>query len=175
MASAGTPRASRSIWDLSACTSVRTAECWHAVGSTVPTLLSLSMVITSTITVIVAIIINATIANKPDNDLGEGSGWIIMMPGTGATLLWSIISQLICKFGRFTPGLAIGSYVIIGLGLIVEAIWTILLYEWHDAAWLPAVFMFIQSIDACVFVIYGIQALRKGKVIKSSKNDFTEP
>ncbi|KAK6355598.1 hypothetical protein TWF696_004697 [Orbilia brochopaga] len=164
---------SAAIWKPSAWTSSSTAHHWYSVGSNVAAMLSLSMVITSTITVVVTVIINATIANEPDNDLGEGAGWIVMLPGTGATLLWSIICLFICKVSSFKPGLAVGSYVIIGLGLIVEAVWTILLYTWSDAAWLPAIFIFIQSINAWVFVVYGVRALRKNKSTKST--DFALP
>ncbi|EWC46249.1 hypothetical protein DRE_04420 [Drechslerella stenobrocha 248] len=151
-------------WCCDACTSSRTAYAWQPVGSHKAILLALSFHITSIIALVVTVVINVTSANAPDNDYGPGTGWIIMMPGVGVAVLWSSICILLCRFSYLSPVLVIASHAIIAPGLVAEGILTILFYEWHTIAWLPAVFMFLVAISSSVFAGYAVRAHRKRKV-----------
>lgn len=109
-------------------TSPKTATAWSGAGIRKPFGLTLSISLHSIVTLIVTIIINITDANEPGNDYGEGTGWVVMIPGPGIVFLWSIISFFICKFSYLAPALTLGVYLVFGLGLIGEGIVAALLY-----------------------------------------------
>ncbi|KAK6331292.1 hypothetical protein TWF730_004379 [Orbilia blumenaviensis] len=147
-------------------TSPKTATAWSGAGIGKPFGLTLSVFLHCIVTLVVTIIINITDANEPYNDYGEGTGWFVMIPGPAIVFLWSIICLFICKFGYLAPVLALVTYLIGALGLISEGIVTALLYEWHDIAWLPSIFIITLGLNCGLFFFYSCIALRKRHHVK---------
>ncbi|EGX45715.1 hypothetical protein TWF173_000639 [Orbilia oligospora] len=142
-------------------TSPKTATAWSGAGIGKPFGLTLSTFVHSIVTLVVSIIINITDANEPGNDYGEGTGWVVMIPGPAIVFLWSIIFMFVCKYSYFSPALALGTYLIFAIGVIAEGIVTALLYEWHDIAWLPAIFIITLGLNCAVFFVYSCIAIHR--------------
>ncbi|KAF3927933.1 hypothetical protein ABW20_dc0107747 [Dactylellina cionopaga] len=149
------------MFNFNAFTSPKTAVSWRGVGTNKPFGLLLTTLLVSIATIVPTIIINITDANEPDNDYGEGTGWVVMLPGPAITFLWTAVCMVICRFGNFSPGLALSTYTVVSAGLVAEGIMTALFYEWHNIAWLPAIFMLVLAIDCAVVSGYAIGALRR--------------
>ncbi|EPS41902.1 hypothetical protein H072_4121 [Dactylellina haptotyla CBS 200.50] len=161
------------MFNFNSWTSPQTATSWRGIGPNKPFGLILTTLFVTIITLIVTIILNITSANESGNDYGEGTGWIVMTPGPAATLLWTISCIFICRYGKFTPSIALGTYLVIALGIIAEGVVSILLYDWHEIAWLPGVFMLILGIDCIVFCGYAIAALRRQDKPKDIALDYS--
>ncbi|KAK6515977.1 hypothetical protein TWF281_004567 [Arthrobotrys megalospora] len=152
--------------DFNKFTSPKTATAWSGAGTGKPFGLTLSVFIHSIVALIVSIIINITDANEPNNDYGEGTGWVTMMPGPAIVLVWSFICFFLVKFSYLAPIVALVTYLIAALGLIGEGVATALLYEWHDIAWLPAIFITTLGLNCAVFVLYACMAIHKRRHVK---------
>ncbi|KAK6342322.1 hypothetical protein TWF718_007725 [Orbilia javanica] len=147
-------------------TSPKTATAWSGAGVGKPFGLTLSIFLHSIVTLIVSIIINITDANEPGNDYGEGTGWVVMIPGPAVVFLFSAISFFVCKYSYLAPALTLGVYLVFALGMIGEGISTALLYEWHDIAWLPSIFIITLGINCAIFFVYSCIALHKRSRVK---------
>ena len=110
--------------------STRTRQAWGTTAS--PIVLLLVCLIANIIALIVSIAINATVANEPDNDLGEGyvegrkkpqskcrgtdmdsTGWAIMMPAPCAALVWNVIDIAVCRLWVLSPVYTVSSSCIL--------------------------------------------------------------
>ncbi|KAK6527462.1 hypothetical protein TWF694_004451 [Orbilia ellipsospora] len=160
--------------DLRSWTSSKTASSWRGIGPRTPFTLLLITLLLSLITVIIAVILNITSANEEGNDYGPGTGWVIMMPGPSLALLWTAISIIMCRYARFSPGLALSTFGVFALGLIAEGIFTIMAYDWQttELGWFPGVFMIILAIDCAIFSGYAVVALRRRGNIKDTASEI---
>ncbi|EME83897.1 uncharacterized protein MYCFIDRAFT_195099 [Pseudocercospora fijiensis CIRAD86] len=112
------------------------------------------------IALIVTIAVNVTVANAPDNDLGYGFGWVLMMPVPAIAFVWTIIDILVCRFWNLHSIYSLVSAILLAIGYVIVGVFTALFYNWNDeGAWVPSIFFFINAIIHTIFMGFAARAI----------------
>nr|OQO21840.1 hypothetical protein B0A51_10304 [Rachicladosporium sp. CCFEE 5018] len=153
---------------LSSFPSTRTQTHWR--GITNPAFWLLLCFASTIITLIITIIINATVSSDGHNDYSAGTGWTMMLPMPIIALLWTLIDLVVCRFTLLHPIHALVMSLLLALGYAVTGAITIAMYEWDtDGSWAPGVPMLFTFLLCTIYMSYAARAIHAGK--KMSKSD----
>ncbi|KAL1590455.1 hypothetical protein WHR41_00891 [Cladosporium halotolerans] len=123
----------------------RTHQAW-GTGWGSPALMVLVCLVVNVVSLIVSIAVNATVANRRDNDYGYGTGWILMTIAPATSLLWTLIDVVLCHYSVLHPiYYLVEGILLLGMNLSL-AIISILFFAWDKASWVPGIFMAISAI-----------------------------